>query len=280
MVERLDIRLIRECTEKGRPLSREKAKELIQSGCVLVNGAPAGKAGQSVKETDVLELSETAGFWGGYSSDEVFVSRGGHKLAKALNEFHLSPEGLVCLDAGASTGGFSDCLLQRGAAHIYAVDVGHGQFHEALRKEEKITVQEGKNVRYLSKDDFPCQMDLIAADLSYISLSKVLPALSEVLKEGGTLICLVKPQFEAGPGAVDKHGVIKSPAVQKRVLEETALCAQALGLCPRGFTYSPIRGPEGNIEFLMYAVKEGGTAPDASVIAGVVEEANRNLRQI
>lgn len=268
---RLDLRLMAE----GKASSREKAKELVQNGCVSVNGVCAKKAGQAVTERDVITVSLAGFFAGDYESDEVFVSRGGHKLAKALTYFSLSPEGCICLDAGASTGGFSDVLVRRGAEKVYAVDVGHGQFDENLRKNAKIVVQEGINVRYLSSEDFPSKMDFVTADLSFISLAKVFPALSDVLRDGGTLVCLVKPQFEAGPGAVDKNGVIKDPAVRLEVLRSVSQSASANGFSVKGVTYSPILGPEGNIEFLLYAVKQQGSAVDDKLLADAVNESKK-----
>lgn len=265
---RLDQRLM--ALEKAA--SREKAKELIANGCVSVNGTVARKAGQAVREEDEITVSLAGFFAGDYTSDEVFVSRGGHKLAKALSYFGLSPEGAVCLDAGASTGGFSDVLVRRGAALVYAVDVGHGQFDENLRKNEKIVVQEGKNVRYLSREDFPTEIDFVTADLSFISLTKVLPAFSSVIREGGTLVVLVKPQFEAGPGAVGKNGVVKDPKVHQAVLRGVAQSARLNGFTVKGITYSPIMGPEGNIEFLLYATKQEGPEPDDALIVNAVKE--------
>lgn len=268
---RLDQRLIAE----GKASSREKAKELVQNGCVSVNGFCAKKAGQAVTEHDIITVSLAGFFAGDYESDEVFVSRGGHKLAKALACFGLSPEGCICLDAGASTGGFSDVLVRRGAEQVYAIDVGHGQFDEKLRKNEKIVVQEGINVRYLSSEDFPSKMDFVTADLSFISLTKVFPALSAVIRDGGTLVCLVKPQFEAGPGAVDKNGVIKDPAVRLEVLRNVSRSASANGFSVKGVTYSPILGPEGNIEFLLYAVKQPGSEADDKLLSDAVNESKK-----
>ena len=272
--ERLDIRLIRE----GRASSREKAKEMIGNGFVSVNGRPAKKAGQTVKEEDLIEVAVPAVSAGDYRSEEVFVSRGGHKLARALQFFGIDPAGLCCLDAGASTGGFTDVLLRRGAARVFAVDVGHGQFDPELAKDERITVREGVNVRYLSVEDFPGPMDLVTADLSFISLTKVLEPLEALLAEGGTLICLVKPQFEAGPGAVDKNGVIRDGRVRLGVLRRVCAAAAGLGLSVRGITYSPIKGPEGNVEFLLYAVKDGrGAVPEDEALRRAVEEAAQVL---
>lgn len=239
---RLDLRLIAE----GYAASREKAKVLVGSGAVSVNGRPAKKAGEEVSPEDVITVSADA------FAEDKYVSRGGYKLEGALDAFGFDPSGLTCLDAGCSTGGFTDCLLQRGAAHVYAVDVGHGQFSPKLKKDPRVTEKEGVNVRYLNQETVPCLCDLTVADLSYISLTKVLGALAGRTKAGGSLICLVKPQFEAGPGAVDKHGVIKDAETRCRVLEQVLAYARAIGLTPVGLTHSPILGPEGNIEFLLY----------------------------
>ena len=265
--ERIDVRLLRE----GLAASREKAKELIQRGGVLVNGRPARKAGEAVGPEDAISLAILPG-----ETESVYVSRGGYKLEKALETFGVDPTGCWCLDAGASTGGFTDCLLQHGAAGVYALDVGRGQLHEKLQADPRVIGREKINVRYLDEKIVPRLCELAVADLSYISLTKVLKAIWSRVAEEGRVICLVKPQFEAGPGAVDKRGVIRDPAVHRRVLEELFLFCRGEGWESAGLTYSPIRGPEGNIEYLLYLKRKPaeGSLPD---IAAVVKEAHSVL---
>ena len=263
--KRLDVLLF----EKGMAESREKARAMIMSGIVFVDGQRSDKPGNQVSSESAVEVR---------GQTLEFVSRGGLKLKKALAFFGVSPDGKTCIDCGASTGGFTDVLLRRGAARVFAVDVGHGQFDPELAKDERITVREGVNVRYLCVEDFPGPMDLVTADLSFISLTKVLEPLEALLAEGGMLVCLVKPQFEAGPGAVDKNGVIKDGRVRLGVLRRVCAAAAGLGLSVRGITYSPIKGPEGNVEFLLYAVKDGrGTVPEDETLRRAVEEASQVL---
>ena len=261
--ERLDVRMLRE----GMAASREKAKELIRDGRVTVNGKTAQKAGMATEPADVIQVEERR---------EQYVSRGGYKLARALDVFSVDPSGCCCLDAGASTGGFTDCLLQHGAARVYAVDVGTGQLHESLRKDARVIGREQVNVRYLDETVVPELCDLAVADVSYISLTKVLEALWSRVRSDGRVLCLVKPQFEAGPGVVDKKGVVRDAAVHRRVLERLVSYCSGQGWTVTGLTYSPIRGPEGNIEYLLCLEQTGEerTQPD---IKQIVQEAHRML---
>ncbi|MCD7770301.1 MAG: TlyA family RNA methyltransferase, partial [Oscillospiraceae bacterium] len=234
---RLDQRVY----DLGLAESRERAKALIMAGQVYVDGQRQLKPGASVAEAaDVQVRGEKL----------PYVSRGGLKLEKALNEFQIDPAGLICVDCGASTGGFTDCLLQRGAKHVFAVDVGYGQLAWALRQDERVTVMERTNARSLTPDMFPGPADMAVMDMSFISLRLVLPAVRELLTPAGQVVCLVKPQFEAGRELVGKKGVVRDPAVHRQVLETFISDAAAIGFILRGLTFSPVRGPEGNIEYL------------------------------
>lgn len=235
----------------GLAESREKAKALIMAGAVYVNGEKQTRPGLPVTEgADVQMRGEKF----------PYVSRGGLKLAKALDTFAVDPSGMVCIDCGASTGGFTDCLLQRGAKRVYAVDVGYGQLAWRLRTDSRVTVMERTNARNLTPDMFSESMDLAVMDMSFISLALVLPAVKSLLAPGGQAICLVKPQFEAGREKVGKKGVVRDPAVHREVLETFAQSAAALGFRLGGLTFSPVRGPEGNIEYLARLLTDDGAA--------------------
>jgi 23S rRNA (cytidine1920-2'-O)/16S rRNA (cytidine1409-2'-O)-methyltransferase len=237
-VTRLDQALV----ERGLCDSRERAKRLILAGQVRVNGQPARKPSDAVKPDDHLTLD----------APEKFVSRGGHKLEHALEHFKLDVAGLVALDLGASTGGFTDCLLQRGAGRVFAVDVGQGQLAWKLRQDERVVVMEKTNARHLKPEQFPAPAGLAVIDCSFISLKKILPSAAPLLKPDGKIVALIKPQFEAGREEADKgRGVITDAAVHERVLAELQqfVGAQA-GLCWRGVVESPLLGPAGNKEFL------------------------------
>jgi 23S rRNA (cytidine1920-2'-O)/16S rRNA (cytidine1409-2'-O)-methyltransferase len=237
-VARLDQALV----ERGLCDSRERAKRLVLAGQVRINGHPARKPSDTVKSEDELTLD----------APEKFVSRGGHKLEHALDHFQLDVTGLDAIDLGASTGGFTDCLLQRGAARVFAVDVGQGQLAWKLRQDERVVVMEKINARHLRPDRFSPAPDLAVVDCSFISLKKILPSAAPLLKPAGKIVALVKPQFEAGKAEADKgRGVITDPAVHARVLAELQefVSAQA-GLCWRGVVESPLLGPAGNKEFL------------------------------
>ncbi len=236
------IRLDQALVERALCDSREKAKRLILAGAVRVNGHPARKASDSIKPADALTVD----------APEKFVSRGGHKLEHALAHFQLPVAGLTAIDIGASTGGFTDCLLQRGAEKVFAVDVGQGQLAWKLRSDPRVVVMEKTNARFLKPENFPAPADLIVADCSFISLTKILPPAVPLLQPEGKIVALIKPQFEAGKAEVDKgRGVITDAAIHERVLAELRefVAAQA-GLCWRGVVESPLLGPAGNKEFL------------------------------
>ena len=246
------IRLDQRVFDLGMAESREKAKALVMAGNVYVNGERQTKPGAPV--ADEAEILVKGG-------KPPYVSRGGLKLEKALDTFRVDPEGLVCVDCGASTGGFTDCLLQRGARHVFAVDVGYGQLAWSLRGDRRVTVMERTNARSLTPEQFPGPMDLAVMDMSFISLRLVLPAVKALLRPDGQVICLVKPQFEAGREKVGKKGVVRDPAVHREVLEQFLKSVSELGFVPWGLTFSPVRGPEGNIEYLAWLGQAGQAAP-------------------
>ena len=253
--KRLDQRL----TELGLAESREKAKATIMSGLVYVNGQKSDKPGTPVSDGAKIEVRGAACPW---------VSRGGFKLAKALEVFEINPAGYVCIDCGASTGGFTDVLLKNGAARVYAVDVGYGQLAWSLRTDARVTVMERTNARNLTPDMFPESMDMAVMDLSFISIRLILPAVHALLKPEGECVCLIKPQFEAGRADVGKKGVVRDRAVHERVLNEMLEFFPSAGYTLTGLDYSPIRGPEGNIEYLAH-LKRGehaGISPDIAAI--------------
>lgn len=249
--KRLDQRLF----ELGLAESREKAKATIMSGIVYVNGQKSDKPGTQVSDDAEIVVRGNAC---------PYVSRGGFKLAKALEVFPVEPVGKVCIDCGASTGGFTDVLLKNGAAKVYAVDVGYGQLAWQLRQDSRVVVMERTNARALTPDMFPESMDLGVMDVSFISIRLILPALHGLLKPGGEVVCLIKPQFEAGKADVGKKGVVRDKAVHERVLREMWEFFPTAGYTLLGLDYSPIRGPEGNIEYLAYLKADGGDsiAPD------------------
>ena len=249
--KRLDQRLF----ELGLAESREKAKATIMSGIVYVNGQKSDKPGTQVSNDAEIVVRGNAC---------PYVSRGGFKLAKALEVFPVEPAGKVCIDCGASTGGFTDVLLKNGAAKVYAVDVGYGQLAWQLRQDSRVVVMERTNARALTPDMFPESMDLGVMDVSFISIRLILPALHGLLKPGGEVVCLIKPQFEAGKADVGKKGVVRDKAVHERVLREMCEFFPTAGYTLMGLDYSPIRGPEGNIEYLAYLKADGGDsiAPD------------------
>lgn len=253
--KRLDQRL----TELGLAESREKAKATIMSGLVYVNGQKSDKPGTPVSDGAKIEVRGAACPW---------VSRGGFKLAKALEVFEINPAGYVCIDCGASTGGFTDVLLKNGAARVYAVDVGYGQLAWSLRTDARVTVMERTNARNLTPDMFPESMDMAVMDLSFISIRLILPAVHALLKPEGEVVCLIKPQFEAGKADVGKKGVVRDRAVHERVLNEMLEFFPTAGYTLTGLDYSPIRGPEGNIEYLAHLKKgeHAGIAPDIAAI--------------
>ncbi|MGO9529381.1 MAG: TlyA family RNA methyltransferase [Verrucomicrobiia bacterium] len=242
MAAALRARLDTQLVARGLADSREKAKRLVLAGAVRVNGQLAHKPSELVDDHATLVVE----------AGEKYVGRGGHKLEQALDQFHISCDGLVCADLGASTGGFTDCLLQRGAARVHAVDVGKGQLDWKLRQNPRIVVHDKMNARHLTTRDLGEFVDLVTIDVSFISLTKVLPSAVSVLKPGGTLIALIKPQFEAGKKLVKKGGVVRDSRVHEAVtnmIQEFA--TQTLGLTRMGVTASPLLGPAGNKEFLI-----------------------------
>lgn len=260
MGSRLDVEMVR----RGLAASREKAKEQIKAGYVFVDGVCAAKAGMTTEEAAVIE-----------SRAEVlpYVSRGGLKLAKAIESFSLSLAGKRCMDIGASTGGFTDCMLQNGAAKIYAVDVGHDQLAPALRADARVVCMEGTNIRYVQPEDIGEAISFASVDVSFISLTLVLPVLACLLEEGGEAVCLVKPQFEAGRDKVGKKGVVRDAKVHREVLQRVMMAAQAEGFFVLHLAYSPVKGPEGNIEYLMHVKKK---ADDMQQSCFAVEEQRKN----
>jgi 23S rRNA (cytidine1920-2'-O)/16S rRNA (cytidine1409-2'-O)-methyltransferase len=236
------IRLDQLLVERGLAPSRERARALILAGHVLVEGKPAGKAGVAVDDEAAVALLEP---------DHPYVGRGGLKLAHALDAFSIAVEGRECLDIGASTGGFTDVLLQRGAARVVALDVGHGQIDWTLRQNPRVVVVEQFNARHLTPDDLPEPVDLVVIDVSFISLKQIFPVIPPLLRPGADVVALVKPQFEAGRGEVRK-GIIYDATVHARVLAEVSAAAAAIGLRPAGSTPSPITGQKGNVEFLLH----------------------------
>ena len=259
--ERLDVLL----TEKGLCESRSRAQALIMSGEVYVNGQKCDKAGTAVETDAEIEVRGNAC---------PYVSRGGLKLEKALRDFGVDPTGFVCSDSGASTGGFTDCLLQKGAKKVFAIDVGYGQLAWSIRTDERVVCMERTNIRYVKSEDLGEPLDLSVVDVSFISLRIVLPAIKELLKPTGQIVCLIKPQFEAGRDKVGKKGVVRDPAVHEEVLTQFLALAKELNLTVRNLTYSPVRGPEGNIEFLghLSMLPDGAIEPDVKALVAAAHE--------
>jgi len=250
--ERLDVLLV----SLGLAESRAKAQATIMAGEVYVNGQKADKSGMEVDITSNVEVRGSAC---------PYVSRGGVKLEKALRNFGVDPTGYVCSDSGASTGGFTDCLLQQGASKVFAIDVGYGQLAWKIRNDPRVVVMERTNIRYVTPEDLGQPLDLSVIDVSFISLSLVLPVVKTLLKPTGQVLCLIKPQFEAGKDKVGKKGVVRDPAVHEEVLQNFISLAKSLGFTIRNLTFSPVKGPEGNIEFLAHLSLQPGedsyTAP-------------------
>lgn len=262
--KRLDVLL----TEQLYADSRAKAQAIIMAGQVYVNGQKADKPGTSYEETVDIEVRGVTC---------PYVSRGGLKLEKALRDFGVKPEGFVCSDSGASTGGFTDCLLQQGAKKVFAIDVGYGQLDWKIRSDERVVVMERTNIRYVTPEDLGEPLDLSVIDVSFISLKIVLPAIKQLLKPTGQVLCLIKPQFEAGKEKVGKKGVVREPETHKEVLDNFVALAAELGFTILGLTFSPVKGPEGNIEFLGHLTLEDkqGITPDT---ASVVADAHQTLK--
>ena len=263
--KRLDVLL----TEQGYADTRSKAQAIIMSGMVYVDGQKADKPGISYEETVSIEVrGETC----------PYVSRGGLKLEKALRDFGVKPDGFVCSDSGASTGGFTDCLLQQGARKVFAIDVGYGQLDWKIRSDPRVVVMERTNIRFVTSEQFGEPLDLSVVDVSFISLKLVLPVIKSLLKQDrGQVLCLIKPQFEAGKEKVGKKGVVRDPATHKEVLDNFVALADELEFHILGLTFSPVKGPEGNIEFLGHLTLEDkpGIVPDTAQVVSAAHEALR-----
>ena len=243
MKERLDVLLV----QKGLAPSREKAKTMIMEGNVFVDNQREDKAGTFFDPSVNIEI---------HGNTLRYVSRGGLKLEKAMAQFGITLDDKVCMDIGASTGGFTDCMLQNGAKKVYAVDVGYGQFAWKLRQDPRVVCMEKTNIRYVTPEDIGDALNFASVDVSFISLTKILGPAKELLKDGGQMVCLIKPQFEAGKDKVGKKGVVRDPAVHKEVIERVILFAKSIGFGILHLDYSPIKGPEGNIEYLVHIVKD------------------------
>ncbi len=264
MKERLDVLLV----QRGLAPSREKAKTMIMAGNVFVNNNREDKAGSTFAEDCVIEI---------HGETLKYVSRGGLKLEKAMNHFDISLENTVCMDIGASTGGFTDCMLQNGASKVFSVDVGYGQFAWKLRQDPRVVCMEKTNIRYVTPEDIGEALDFASVDVSFISLTKVLPPARELLKEDGQMVCLIKPQFEAGREKVGKKGVVREKSVHLEVVEKIIDFALNNGFSVLNLEYSPIKGPEGNIEYLVHIKKaESPTMADIDPKA-IVEAAHGEL---
>ena len=267
MKERLDVLLV----NRNLAESREKAKAIIMSGIVYVDGQKEDKAGTMFEDTVSVEVR-------GHTL--AYVSRGGLKLEKAMTHFGVTLNGKICMDVGASTGGFTDCMLQNGAVKVYSVDVGHGQLAWKLRNDERVVCMEKTNIRYVTPEDIPDRIQFASIDVSFISLTKVLGPVKELLTEDGQIVCLIKPQFEAGREKVGKKGVVREKSTHLEVIESVIAFAKSIGFGILNLEFSPIKGPEGNIEYLLYLQ----THPELAYEKGVeidpktiVEEAHNTL---
>lgn len=266
MKERLDVLLV----QQGLASSREKAKVLIMAGDVFVNGQREDKAGATFDETKIqIEVR---------GSQLKYVSRGGLKLEKAMEVFPIVLQDCICMDIGASTGGFTDCMLQNGASKVYSVDVGHGQLAWKLRNDERVVCMEKTNFRYVTPEQIADPLDFASCDVSFISLTKILEPAYALLKPGAQMVCLIKPQFEAGREKVGKKGVVREPEVHMEVCEKVLSFASSIGFMVDGLDYSPIKGPEGNIEYLVFLRKKDAQAADmTSLIRETVARAHAQL---
>jgi len=260
MKTRLDIYL----TENNLATGRDKAKAIIMSGIVYVNEQKADKAGMLVSEDDKIEVR---------GSTLAYVSRGGLKLEKAMKSFGIKLDGKVCMDIGASTGGFTDCMLQNGAVKVFAVDVGYGQLAWSLRTDERVCNMERTNIRYVTKEDIGEQLDFASVDVSFISLKLVLPVLKELLKDNGEAVCLIKPQFEAGREKVGKNGVVREKETHIEVINMVKEYVLSQEFSILGIDFSPIKGPKGNIEYLIY-IKKCSTEPKEFDVNSIVDTAH------
>ena len=265
MKERLDVLLV----QKGLAPSREKAKTMIMEGNVFVDHQREDKAGTFFDPSVNIEI---------HGNTLRYVSRGGLKLEKAMAQFGIVLDDKVCMDIGASTGGFTDCMLQNGASKVYAVDVGYGQFAWKLRQDPRVVCMEKTNIRYVTPEDIADALDFASVDVSFISLTKVLEPAKELLKDGAEMVCLIKPQFEAGKEKVGKKGVVRDPAVHIEVIERVILFAHSIGFGVLHLDYSPIKGPEGNIEYLVHIKKNAQTENEETIdVHAVVAVAHGEL---
>ena len=263
--ERLDVLLVK----RGLAETREKAKTTLMAGLVLVNGQKIDKAGTMVKEDAELRVLGDA---------IPYVSRGGLKLEKAMETFNINMEGKVVADIGASTGGFTDCALQCGAAKVFAIDVGYGQLAWKLRSDSRVVNMERTNIRYVRPEDIGELLDFASIDVAFISLTKVLEPAKALLKDTGEIVALIKPQFEAGRGNVGKKGVVRDPEVHRSVIRAVIDYSREIGFSPVGLTFSPIKGPEGNIEYLVHLLQSGeSSALTEEKIDEIVDEAHKAL---
>lgn len=267
MKERLDVLLV----NRNLAESREKAKAIIMSGIVYVDGQKEDKAGTMFEDTVSVEVRGHA---------LAYVSRGGLKLEKAMTHFGVTLNGKICMDVGASTGGFTDCMLQNGAVKVYSVDVGHGQLAWKLRNDERVVCMEKTNIRYVTPEDIPDRIQFASIDVSFISLTKVLGPVKELLTEDGQIVCLIKPQFEAGREKVGKKGVVREKSTHLEVIESVIAFAKSIGFGILNLEFSPIKGPEGNIEYLLYLQNHPELADEKGVEIDpktIVEEAHNTL---
>lgn len=266
MKKRLDVLLV----EQGLADSREKAKAIIMSGIVYVDNNKEDKAGTTFEETAKVEVR---------GNTLKYVSRGGLKLEKAMNNFGVTLDGKVCMDVGASTGGFTDCMLQNGAVKVYSVDVGHGQLAWKLRNDERVVCMEKTNIRYVTPEDIDDRVEFVSIDVSFISLTKVLPAVKELMTENGEIVCLIKPQFEAGREKVGKKGVVRELSTHIEVVQMIVDYVRNNGFRTIDLSYSPIKGPEGNIEYLLYMTKDESRENAEFDIKALVSESHDTLNK-
>lgn len=264
MKERLDVLLVKQ----GLAASREKAKAVIMSGIVFVDGQREDKAGSVFDEKAKIEIRGTT---------LKYVSRGGLKLEKAMEHFDVAMSGRVCMDVGASTGGFTDCMLQNGAVKVYAVDVGHGQLDWKLRNDERVVCMERTNIRYVTREQIEEPVSFASIDVSFISLTKVLGPVKALLAEDGEVVCLIKPQFEAGREKVGKKGVVRDELVHKEVIHKVMDFASSIGFVPCNLEFSPIKGPEGNIEYLLHLCQDQKKEAGHIDVDGVVSASHITL---
>lgn len=266
MKKRLDVLLV----EQGLADSREKAKAIIMSGIVYVDNNKEDKAGTTFEETAKVEVR---------GNTLKYVSRGGLKIEKAMNNFGVTLDGKVCMDVGASTGGFTDCMLQNGAVKVYSVDVGHGQLAWKLRNDERVVCMEKTNIRYVTPEDIDDRVEFASIDVSFISLTKVLPAVKELMTENGEIVCLIKPQFEAGREKVGKKGVVRELSTHIEVVQMIVDYVRNNGFRTLDLSYSPIKGPEGNIEYLLYMTKDESRENAEFDIKALVSESHDMLNK-